>query len=99
MAGTSGCVPDYHVNFFGQLCGPAPRPSAETDGPSEAQSNIDNEVDSTADPHQTSKPASHPGPITEEFEEHELLIRWISIGGSERYLVTVNEVHTPVRQS
>ena len=28
MAGTSGCIPDFEVNVFGQLCQPARRPSA-----------------------------------------------------------------------
>ena len=27
MAGTSGCIPDFEVNVFGQLCKPAHRPS------------------------------------------------------------------------
>ena len=29
MAGTSGCIPDFEVNVFGQLCQPARRPSAK----------------------------------------------------------------------
>lgn len=98
MAGTSGCKPDYHVNFFGRLCVPAPRPSAVTDGPSEVQSDIDSQVDCTPEPHRTSMPASQPGTTTEAFEGHQHLIRGFSLGGLERYLATVTEVHAKVRQ-
>lgn len=106
MAGTSGCIPDYHVNLFGQLCEPARRPSPSTmtspNPEPEPQTNIENQTDTAPEPPHTPKdyPAPpHRDPIAELFQKNQDLIRGLSCGDAETYQATLRAVFKEVRES
>ena len=99
MAGTSGCIPDYHVNFFGQLCQPASHPSRITSPEPGPQLDTEQQSNNTPVPSCTADHAPAPDPVAAMFKENQNLIRGLSCGNVETYLATIKEVFTAVRQS
>ena len=97
MAGTSGCIPGYHVSLFGQLCKSA-RPSAVTTAQSEPQVDINSLVDDTAAPRLTPLPTRDLDSIAEAFRKHQHLIRGFSSGSVETYPAMVKEMFAEVRR-
>ena len=99
MAGTSGCIPDYHVNFFSQLCQPASHPSRMTSPEPGPQLDFEQQSNNTPVPSCTADHAPAPDPVAEMFKENQNLIRGLSCGNIETYLATIKDVFTAVRQS
>lgn len=99
MAGTSGCIPDYHVNFFGQLCEPASRLPRITPPEPEPQLDFEQQSHNAPVPSRTADHASAPDPVAEMFKEDQHLIRGLSCGNVETYLATIKDVFAAVRQS
>lgn len=98
MARRSGCIPDYEVNFFGQLCKPAIPPSAVTPPKPELQDAINDHVDDTPIPRRATTSVFEPDPITTTFKKYEHLIRGFSDGNVEEHLATIMDVFIEVRR-
>lgn len=99
MAGTSGCIPDYHVNFFGQLCEPASRLPRITPPEPEPQLDFEQQSHNAPVPSRTADHASASDPVAELFKKDQNLIRGLSCGNVETYLATIKDVFAAVRQS
>ncbi|KAF6232213.1 hypothetical protein HO173_009596 [Letharia columbiana] len=98
MAGTSGCIPDYHVNLFSKLCKPAPNPSIMTAIKPGPQADTNDHINEAPVPSSTSVRAPEPDPIHQLFNENQNLIRGLSLGNVETYLAAVKEVFAGVRR-
>lgn len=98
MAGTSGCIPDYHVNLFSKLCKPAPSPSIMTASKPAPQADTNDHVNEAPVPSSTSVRAPEADPILQLFNENQNLIRGLSLGNVETYLAAVKEVFAEVRR-
>ena len=96
MAGTSGCIPDYEVNFFGQLCKPASCRS--TTATSESTPHADTSEAQPPTSTSTAKQAPPPDRIHELFTANQELIRGLSLGSVETYVATLKEVFAEVRR-
>lgn len=99
MAGASGCIPDYHVSVFGQLCKPAPSFSVMTAPKSETQVNVNDQANDKPAQSRTAVQAPAPDQITKLFKENQELIRGLSLGNVETYLAAVKEAFAEVRRS
>lgn len=103
MAGTSGCIPDYHVNFFGQLCKSARRGSSAMPSPKpESEPHIGIETQTTTASESRCLPKDGPAPrdpIADLFQENQDLIRGLSCGNIETYQATLRAVFKEVRES
>lgn len=99
MAGTSGCIPDHEVNFFGQLCGPVPRPSTTDSPDAEPQSDVETPANDALVPARTPENTPAPDPIAELSKENQDLIRGLSLENVDTYLATVKDIFVQVRES
>ena len=75
MAGASGCIPDYQVNFFGQLCQNKPTSSAVPAPVPEPKSDLDPQPDTTPTQSHTSVPAPEPDSIAKLLQENQNRVR------------------------
>ncbi len=98
MAGTSGCIPDHQVNFFGQLCNPPQHSSAMSPHETETRDDIQSSAGSALTPLRTAQRVPRDDRITELFKENQKLIRGLSPENVETYLATVKEVFVEVRR-
>lgn len=98
MAGTSGCIPDFEVNLFGQLCKPALPPFVVTTSEPEPRDGINSQLDDPLVPQRTATKTAEPDPIALAFQKHQHLIRGFSGANAEVYLATVKEVFAEVRR-
>ena len=104
MAGTSGCVPEFEVNVFGQLCKPARRlSSVASPKDQEADANVDDAKSQANGAPVTSTcstdHAPKPDPISELFQKNQILIQSLSRDNVETYIATVKNEFKEVRQS
>ncbi len=99
MAGTSGCIPDHQVNFFGQLCNPPQHSSAMSPHETETRDDIQSSAGSALTPLRTAQRVPRDDRISELFKENQKLIRGLSPENVETYLATVKEVFVEVRRS
>ena len=99
MAGTSGCIPDHDVNFFGQLCKPARSPTTIPSPEEESKLDVDSQENNTPilPPPANTMPA--PDRISELFQTNQKLIRGLSCGNCETYIATLKAIFAEVRQS
>ena len=96
MAGTSGCIPDHNVNFFGCLC--VPRRSAIETSESEPEINIEDHVIEPPTPLRTAVHAAKPDRIGDLFAANQKLIRSYSPADIEIFQATVKENFAEVRR-
>ena len=98
MAGTSGCIPDYCVNFFGQLREPARRMSVLSTPNERPHFDIEAQAKNAPVTSRIADPAPAPDRVTQLFKEYQTLVRALSSENGESHLPAVGKIFVEIQK-
>ncbi|CAF9937404.1 hypothetical protein IMSHALPRED_011127 [Imshaugia aleurites] len=91
LAGTSGCIPDHHVNFFGQLCGPAPPRPTKINYKSEPQAATHEQIREAPLPPRSASQVPNPNPDPKSINKNKNHTEALSPANAENYPATAKK--------